>query len=79
MKIIALSFRLVAAAASVCLLAGSLTPALAQAPNSGGPAPDPPVAPTETPIDGGASLLLAAGAAYGLKRLRKNKRTAESR
>jgi len=41
--------------------------ALAQGPGSGGPTP---TAPTETPIDGGASLLLAAGGAYGLKRLR---------
>ena len=70
MKIITSSFRLVVAAAGVCLLAGSLTPALAQAPGSGGPAPGTPTAPTGVPIDGGASLLLAAGAAYGLKRLR---------
>ncbi|WP_375437287.1 PID-CTERM protein-sorting domain-containing protein [uncultured Hymenobacter sp.] len=39
-------------------------PASAQGPGSGGPTP------TAVPIDGGASLLLAAGAAYGLKRLR---------
>lgn len=41
--------------------------ALAQgsgSPGSGGPTP------TQTPIDGGASLLLAAGGIYGLKRLR---------
>jgi hypothetical protein len=79
MKMITSTFRLFVAAASVCLLAGSLTPVLAQ-PSSGGPAPGtPPVAPTDVPLDGGASLLLAAGAAYGLKRLRKNKRTPESR
>lgn len=42
--------------------------ALAQ-PGSGGPAPggNPVV---QVPIDGGISLLLAAGGAYGLKRLR---------
>jgi hypothetical protein len=48
----------------------------AQTPADGGPAP---TGPTPIPLDGGASLLLAAGAAYGLKRLRKNKRTPESR
>ena len=36
-------------------------------PTSGGPAP---AAATPVPIDGGVSLLLAAGGAYGLKRLR---------
>ena len=73
MKIITSTLRLLVAAAGVCLLAGGLTPVLAQ-PNNGGPGPDPD--PTTTPIDGGASLLLAAGAAYGLKRLRKSKRPA---
>ncbi|WP_400192142.1 PID-CTERM protein-sorting domain-containing protein [Hymenobacter sp. B81] len=44
---------------------------LAQAqgnPGSGGPEPG---QPTAVPLDGGASLLLAAGAAYGLRRLRR--------
>lgn len=46
------------------------TAALAQ-PGSGGPGPGTPtVDPTDVPIDGGASLLLAAGGAYSLKRLR---------
>jgi len=52
-----------------CLLAMATT-ALAQ-PGGGGPIPGgggP--GPTPVPIDGGASLLLAAGAAYGLKKLR---------
>ena len=40
--------------------------ALAQGPGSGGPTPNGPI---QTPIDGGAALLLAAGGAYGLKRL----------
>jgi len=80
MKIITSTLRLVVAAAGVCLLAGGLTPVLAQ-PGSGGPGPGTPVtpvSPTDVPLDGGASLLLAAGAAYGLKRLRRNKRPAES-
>ena len=65
------TLRLIAAAAGVCLLAGSLTPVLAQTPADGGPAP---TSPTAVPLDGGASLLLAAGAAYGLKRLRGARR-----
>ncbi|MFD2784123.1 PID-CTERM protein-sorting domain-containing protein [Hymenobacter rubripertinctus] len=43
--------------------------ALAQGPGSGGPVPDP-TDPTAVPLDGGASLLLAGGVAYGLRRLR---------
>ncbi|MCI1188462.1 hypothetical protein MON38_13620 [Hymenobacter sp. DH14] len=69
------TLRLFLSAAGVCLLAGVFTPALAQGPGSGGPAPG---TPTGVPIDGGASLLLAAGAAYGLKRLR-NARQAKSK
>ncbi|MCC3159315.1 hypothetical protein LJ737_18885 [Hymenobacter sp. 15J16-1T3B] len=46
--------------------------AQAQTPGSGGPTPGTPAAdPTAVPLDGGASLLLAGGAAYALKRLRK--------
>ncbi|MDO7885242.1 PID-CTERM protein-sorting domain-containing protein [Hymenobacter cheonanensis] len=41
----------------------------AQSPTTGGPTPQAPTA-TEVPLDGGASLLLAGGVAYGLKRLR---------
>ncbi|WP_400193328.1 PID-CTERM protein-sorting domain-containing protein [Hymenobacter sp. B81] len=52
----------------LCLLSGS---ALAQGnPGSGGPEPG---QPTAVPIDGGASLLLAGGAAYALARLRKRR------
>lgn len=65
------TLRLFLVATAVCLLAGAFTPALAQAPGSGGPGPS---TPTGVPIDGGASLLLAAGAAYGLKRLRNARR-----
>ena len=39
----------------------------AQGPGEGGPRPGV----TNAPIDGGASLLLAGGAAYALKRLRR--------
>jgi len=45
----------------------------AQSPGSGGPAPTDPVSPTEVPLDGGASLLLASGVAYGLRRLRQRR------
>ncbi|TGE26067.1 hypothetical protein E5K00_01625 [Hymenobacter aquaticus] len=41
--------------------------ARAQGPGNGGPQPGA----TNAPIDGGISLLLAAGAGYGLRRLAK--------
>ncbi len=41
---------------------------LALAQGSTGPTPQ---APAAVPLDGGASLLLAGGAAYGLRRLRQ--------
>ncbi|WP_151086992.1 PID-CTERM protein-sorting domain-containing protein [Hymenobacter baengnokdamensis] len=44
--------------------------AQAQAPGSTGPTPQ---AVTSVPLDGGASLLLASGVAYGLKRLRQRR------
>lgn len=46
--------------------------ALAQ-PGSGGPGPGTPD-PTAVPLDGGASLLLASGVAYGLKHLRDRRK-----
>ncbi|GAA4020003.1 hypothetical protein GCM10022408_37650 [Hymenobacter fastidiosus] len=52
--------------ASFCLGAAGL--ARAQGPGNGGPAA------VNVPIDGGVSLLLAAGAAYGLRRLRRLRR-----
>ena len=52
---------------SLTLLLAGANAAHAQAPSDGGPAPS---GPTETPLDGGASLLLAGGIAYGLRRLR---------
>ena len=62
------------ATVAVCLL-GAATPALAQSgdPGSGGPTPTNPN-PTQVPIDGGASLLLASGVAFGLKKLRDRRR-----
>ncbi|MDO7849285.1 hypothetical protein Q5H92_23175 [Hymenobacter sp. M29] len=59
-------------------LALLLAAAAAQAqPSSGGPAPGSPAAdPTATPLDGGASLLLAGGVGYALKRLRQRRRLA---
>ena len=56
----------VLAGGALVLAAGLALPAQAQ-PGSGGPAPG---AVTSTPIDGGASLLLAGGVALGLKQLR---------
>ncbi|GAA3967374.1 PID-CTERM protein-sorting domain-containing protein [Hymenobacter antarcticus] len=46
--------------------------ARAQAPANGGPTPT--AAVTAVPLDGGASLLLAGGLAYGLRRLRQRRR-----
>ena len=37
-------------------------------------APDPSTPPTNLPVDGGLSLLLAAGVGYGANRLRKNRK-----
>jgi len=42
-------------------------------PDTPGPTPTPPE-PTAIPIDGGASLLLAGGVTYGLKKLRDRRR-----
>ena len=46
---------------------------LAQAPADGGPSPS---GPTSIPLDGGVSLLLAGGVAYGLHRLRNRRKRA---
>ena len=43
------------------------------APMSGPQPPSPPSAPVQTPIDGGLGLLLAAGGAYALRKMHKNK------
>jgi len=55
--------------AALLLAVWSLSSPSAQAqPGSGGPTPG---ATTAVPIDGGASLLLAGGVGYALKRLRR--------
>ena len=56
----------------LALLLGFTGRAQAQGPGSPGPTPQNPD-PTDIPLDGGVSLLLAAGAAYGLKRLRQRR------
>ncbi|RZK23849.1 MAG: hypothetical protein EOO56_03650 [Hymenobacter sp.] len=53
-------------AAACCLLTSF---AYAQLPPTGGPAP------SNVPIDGGASILLASGVAYGLRRLKQRRRS----
>ena len=54
------------------LLAGAGAQHAAAQPGSGGPQPG--AGPTAIPLDGGASLLLAGGVAYGLRRLRQRRR-----
>jgi len=68
MKNLATACRLAFAAGSLLLLTGTFSSVQAQ--DSGGPTPDP----TAVPIDGGASLLLAAGVGLGLKKLRDRRR-----
>lgn len=63
----------------ILLLAALLVAATATAwaqPGSGGPTPGTPAAPTDVPLDGGASLLLAGGVALGLRRLRQRRQSA---
>ena len=43
-------------------------------PGSGGPGPGTPPAVTDVPLDGGVSLLLAGGVAYGIKHLRNRRK-----
>ena len=54
----------------MALVLGACSLALAQAPADGGPAP---TGPTQTPLDGGSSLLLAVGIGYAVRRLRRAK------
>lgn len=66
-------FRRTAIAAGLVLALGTAQQAMAQA-ESGGPEPTPQAPdPTTVPLDGGASLLLASGVAYGLRRLRQRR------
>jgi len=66
-------FRQAALAAGLFLLVGAARQAHAQAPGSGGPTPTDPQ-PTDVPLDGGASLLLAGSLAYGVRQLRQRRR-----
>lgn len=65
-------WRLTLATAGLWFSSAALTVALAQ-PGSGGPS-IPPADPTAIPLDGGASLLLAAGVGLGIKRLRQRRK-----
>jgi len=69
-------FRQLTLALAVLLAGGATQQALAQTPGTGGPTPQDPTTttPTEVPIDGGASLLLAGSVAYGLRKLRQRRR-----
>lgn len=59
----------------ICLCAGMVKVYAQGAPDDGGPTPtEPPPPPAEIPIDGGASLLVAGGVAYGLKKLRDRRK-----
>ena len=54
----------------MALVLGACSLALAQAPADGGPVP---TGPTSTPLDGGASLLLAGGIGYAVRKLRQRR------
>ncbi|MGI4832689.1 MAG: PID-CTERM protein-sorting domain-containing protein [Janthinobacterium lividum] len=62
-------------ALALATAAGASQQALAQAdnPGPGGAVPTTPP-PTAVPLDGGASLLLAGGVAYGLRQLRQRRK-----
>ena len=64
--------RLALATAGLWLCTGTLATTQAQAPGTGGPTP----APAAVPLDGGASLLVAAGVGFGLRKLRRLRRAA---
>lgn len=66
-------FKHILATAALLVLVNHATQAQTE-PGSGGPTPGPVTPPpTGVPIDGGASLLLAGGAAYGLRKLRQRR------
>jgi len=64
--------RLALATAGLWLLTGTLAATHAQ-PSTGGPTPQ---APAAVPLDGGASLLVAAGVGLGWRKLRRLRRAA---
>ena len=65
------SFLLIRILPALILLVAVGGTVLAQTPADGGPAP---AAPTAIPLDGGVSMLLAGGLAYGLKHLRNRRK-----
>jgi hypothetical protein len=67
--------NLIRTAVLLCVVALAAAPAYALAPLTDVPycAPGSNPSPTGAPIDGGASLLLASGAAYAVRHLRKRK------
>ena len=66
------SFFLTRLLPTLTLLMAAAEVLMAQ-PGSGGPTPGGPTA-TAIPLDGGASLLLAGGVAYGIKHLRNRRK-----
>ena len=62
--------KLFASLFTLALLSLGANQAFAQGPPVGGVEP---LEPTAVPIDGGASLLLAGGVAFGLKKLRQRR------
>lgn len=76
MKNFTFLFTRLTLSAAVAVALGAMQPVAAQ--DTGGPSdtPVPPTnpAPTPVPLDGGASLLLAGGVAYGLRQLRQRRK-----
>jgi hypothetical protein len=68
-------FTLVILLAFTSLL-GPVVRAQASNPGVTGPVPAPATAPAAVPLDGGSSLLLASGVAYGLRRLQQRRQRA---
>ena len=65
--------RLALATAGLWLATGFSATTQAQNPTTGGPTPQ---APAAVPLDGGASLLVAAGVGLGLRRLQRKRQLA---
>jgi hypothetical protein len=75
MKFFTTSIHHLVGAAALLLAVGVGQQALAQDnPGPGGPGSPTTPPPTAVPLDGGASLLLAGGVAYGLRQLRQRRK-----